>query len=460
MRTTTGTVGNFHEEGTPRGGVQLPFQSIAKGAWGYVMKKITISAAVLVCLMLLPWVILPSARAEVSLLWHEGHPDGWLHFWWVEIYGDAAKNVYFGRTSDDPSWKTYNSLLGDWLTGAKVVQDSTMPWDGQYHETPNSTFSYKYVDSLGQGIWHNKDLNLDQFCFTYSSGRWAQMGKDGTWQTLSGPYPVSSALANYFSSGSWYSLANGWWYQFKGDSGYWYNPSLNITQYSYNYSNGQWLSQGKYGAATLSAVGLSAAFLGDGTWHDLGNNWQYLCGGGDFGVWKNPKMDLMQYAYNYGTGAWYNQSLYGGWQTLGSSGLSSSFLGDGTWHDLANNWEYLCGGDDFGSWYNRSLRIAQYAYNYGTGQWFDQGLYGGWATLGSTGLSSRFVGDGAWHGLGTLGDGNWYFSYTPASVWGSFMNPVEGKAYIYDYNAGQMYYWNNGTWSPTGPNHYPPILGG
>jgi hypothetical protein len=378
---------------------------------------------------------------------------------------DWADGLAFWRNTSLNLWQygySYTSrqwydtgIFGGWQTLGNSGLSTAFVGDGNWHDLGNNW--YYQCGGGNFGVWMNASLGLMQFAYDYNTGQWYHEGLYGGWATLG-----STKLSAWFvGDGNRHDLANNWYYQCGGGNfGVWMNASLGLMQFAYDYGTGQWYHEGFYrGWATLGSTKVSAWFVGDGNRHDLADNWYYQCGGGNFGVWTNASLGLMQFAYDYNTGQWYDEGLYGGWATLGSPNLSPWFMGDGNWHVLADNWYYQYAGG-FGIWINAPLDLMQFAYDYNTGQWYDEGFYGGWATLGSTKLSSWFVGDGAWHGLGTLGDGHWYFSYTPASVWGSFMNPVEGKAYIYDYNAGQMYYWNSGTWTPTGPNQYPPILGG
>ncbi|MGO9569780.1 MAG: hypothetical protein ACLP5H_19785 [Desulfomonilaceae bacterium] len=214
---------------------------------------------------------------------------------------------------------------------------------------------------------------------------------------------------------------NNYSYSFNDSSGQgigvWYNTSLNLNQYGYNYNSGQWYDQGNWGGwATLGSPNLSASFLGDTTSHSLGNNWAYLFDG-TYGYWQNENMNnVNQYAYNYTTGNWYDQGNWGGWATLGPSTLSASFVGDGTWHPCDSTWSYLFDGT-YGYWNNGNMGMTQFAYNYTTGNWFDQGNWGGWGSVGPSALSASFMGDGSSHAC----DSTW--------------------SYMFD---GTYGYWNNG----------------
>jgi hypothetical protein len=389
-------------------------------------------------------------------LWHIVY-NNWLYKldsgtgYWSPWVTDRFTLSYNYATSQ---WYDESYLYPGWAALGTAGLSATFMGDGSWHDLQTG-WSYMYSFSTGWGQWKFTSLNQVLFEYYYGTGQWQHQGSSGGWINL-GSYHKTAA---FMGDGSWYDLGSGWSYQFGGGFGGWKNASLNLTQFAYDYGASQWYDEGLYGGwATLGTSGLSAAFLGDGSVRSLGNNWNYQYAGG-FATFKDTLLNWTVFAYDYSGGRWYDQGKTGGWSTLGATNLSAWFVGDGSVRDIGNQWYYQYGGG-FGIWTNVPLNLNQFAYAYNTGQWYDEGFYGGWATLGSTGQSSWFVGDGTWHGLGTLGDGNWYFNYTPGSVWGSFMNPVAGRAYIYDYNAGQMYYWNGSTWTPTGPNHYPPVFGG
>jgi hypothetical protein len=357
---------------------------------------------------------------------HQGAYGGW------QFLGPSGLSAAF---LGDKRWHVLDANWKYWCQGEFGY------W--AYTGVTLPVFHYDY----GTGQWQHHDYGATLWWYPDVSGGWRNLGSAGR-------------SAAFIGDGSWQDLGSGWSYQFGGGFGAWKNASLNLIQFAYDYSPGQWYDQGKNGGwSTLGAAELSAWFLGDGSVRSLGNNWNYQYGGSGFATFTDALLNWTVFAYDYSGGQWYDQGKNGGWSTLGAAELSAWFLGDGSVRSLGNNWNYQYGGG-FGTWINAPLNLMQFAYDYNTGQWYDEGLYGGWATLGSAWLSSWFVGDGTWHGLGTLGDGHWYYQFTPTGNWGSFMNPWEGRAYIYDYDAGQMYYWNNGTWTPTGPNHYPPIFGG
>ena len=261
-----------------------------------------------------------------------------------------------------------------------------------------------------------------------------------------------------------------------GGTGVWYNTSLSLNQFKYDYVAGQWYDEGKFGSwAMLGPSGLSASFVGDPSPHYLDSNWSYN----------------YSYSYQGGSGSW-NTTNHGKfhiqlqpWSLVGYDihvgstefdhwgGFSAAFIGDGAWHDvgvLYNDthwheplrpiwwWLRLLVQEDLG--------LLQYKYSYDTGQWWTKGgmatgglwvlvichldswgmaihgpwtatgpipsavgsvigriqarifpnlsmitapvsgmrkaNIGGWATLGTSGLSSTFLGDGGWH-LDVLG---------------------------------------------------------
>ena len=198
-------------------------------------------------------------------------------------------------------------------------------------------------------------------------------------------------------------------------------------RFAYSYSTGQW---GDYAPAAiawslLGSAGLSSAFLGDGGWHTVGAGESYrYASGGDYSNWLVN--GNMRFAYSYGTGQWGDYAPAAGtWSLLGSAGLSSAFLGDGSWHTVWTgvSYRYTASGD-YSNWLvNGNMRFA---YTYGTGQWADYAPAADeWSLLGASGLSSAYLGDGAWHTLGNdINGAEWRYSYDATVDSGQWYNTV------------------------------------
>jgi hypothetical protein len=320
------------------------------------------------------------------------------------------------------NWNTLGSAgqTSDFLGNASI---------GSYLPVGNG-WRYGYDTRSDTGYWMNSAGNF-RFGYNYNSGQWWDQNLN-QWNQIG----AASVQSPFIGDGQTHDMKNNWSYKYSyvADTEYW--STGGALRLAYQYTVGQWFAFDYLGGEQiLSASGLSSTFVGDGTWHDLDNNWQYLLGGGNFGVWTNPSLNLQQFAYDYGSGQWYDQGLYGGWATLGPSGLSGAFLGDGTWHNLGSTWSYLCGGGTFGVWANPSLSLQQFSYDYGTGQWFDSGKDMTWQMLSAVGLSSTFLGDGTWHDLGN----NWRYLCQAGQVGTWYNKSLNLTQFWYDYQAGKWY---------------------
>ena len=71
-------------------------------------------------------------------------------------------------------------------------------------------------------------------------------------------------------------------------------------------------------------------------------------------------------------------------------------------------------GNNVGYWYNATIGILQYGFDYYGGQSYHENKFGGWATLGASGLGAPSIGNGAWNYLG----GNWYYAWAPYGRYG------------------------------------------
>jgi hypothetical protein len=354
---------------------------------------------------------------------------GWGKFWnnnfggfWMYAYDYNTGEWFDQGQGSVGGWQPLGlSQMSAWFMG-----------DGNVH-TLDANWSYQLVPGVG-GLWTNIASALTMFKYQYANSQWLDQGQYGGWQ----PLGSAGASAAFMGDGALHSLDTFWSYQYGPGTGNWWNTSLGLCQFAYNYLTGQWSDQGAYGGwQPLGPAILSAAFLGDGNLHSIGASWNYTYVEGS-GYWHNVPLNLNQFAYEYGTGQWSDQGTYGGWQTLGNGSLSAAFMGDGHLHNLDLNWRYTYVGES-GYWYNVPLNLNQFAYDYGTGQWFDQGRYGGWGTLGNGSLSAAFIGDGAYHDLG-LHDGYAYefssgHAYYASGWIGNWTNKFD-----YNYSTGQWKY--------------------
>ena len=180
----------------------------------------------------------------------------------------------------------------------------------------------------------------------------------------------------------------------------------------------------------LGSAGLSSAFLGDGGWHTVGTGLSYrYVPSGDYSNWLVN--GNVRFAYTYSNGWWGDYSSgANSWSLVGSSGVSSAFLGDGGWHTVGSGLSYrYASSGDYSNWLvNGNMRFA---YTYSTGQWGDYGA-NTWCLLGPTRLSSTFLGDGNWHTMDSI----WSYEY------------VSGVGYLKDLSGLTKTWWTDqyGNW--------------
>ena len=176
---------------------------------------------------------------------------------------------------------------------------------------------------------------------------------------------------------------------------------------------------------------------------------------GNYGYWRWGSTD--RFRYDYGAHQWWDIGMYGVWRTLGASGWSAAaqhsandpmFVGNGGWHDVGTGLSYrYASAGDYSNWLiNGNMRFA---YTYGTGQWAD--YYWGtntWSLLGPSGISSTFLGDGAWH---TLGGTGFRYRYERSGDYDNWLvNGAMRFAYTYGNGLWADYSSGANTWSVVG----------
>ena len=130
----------------------------------------------------------------------------------------------------------------------------------------------------------------------------------------------------------------------------------------------------------------------------------------------NATLGLIQFAHDYQAGQEYHEGKFGGWNKLGDAGLA---LSSTLWESNDCGWPMAVGprlrclGRQCAELLvdNASLSLIQFAYDYNTGQWYSEGNYGGFQTLGNSGLSSAFMGDTSDHPL----NNGFLFHYSPGT---------------------------------------------
>jgi hypothetical protein len=333
------------------------------------------------------------------------------------------KKMKSGRWKKRSSWYAVAFVLPMMMIMVSPALSGTGTWYNWYNAA-NTTMYWMY-----NGNW--------RLAYTYGVGQWydcTQLGGKDNWNTLGSTGQSPNFLGNA-SIGSYLPVGNGWYYGYdtRSDAGYWMNSAGNF-RFGYQYGSGQWWDQNLNQWNQIGAANVQSPFIGDGKPHDMKNNWSYeYLTSNDTGYWITG--GTFRLAYGYTPGVWWDYSDT--WRALSSTGVGSAFIGNaaiGAYYYMNNNWYY--GYDvnqDIGYW-KASTGPFRFAYYYPEGIWYDAANTGGWASLGSAGLSSAFLGDGSWH---TVGTGLSYI-YSPSSDCNSWM--VNGYVrFAYVYGSGQWY---------------------
>jgi hypothetical protein len=380
---------------------------------------------------------------------------GWWYCWYSSSdtaywkYGQSNPTSRF-KYSYAGTGQWYNSdLSSNWYTLGAAGAGETFVGDGAWHNVNSNNWNYLYSAAGDYGRWYRN--GLERFLYNYTSGQWSDhaAGNSSYWSTVGGA-GVSSA---FIGDGAWHNVnSNNWNYLYSaaGDYGRWYRNGLE--RFLYNYTSGQWSDHAAGNSpywSTVGGAGVSSAFIGDGTWHNVNSDsWNYLySAAGDYGTWN--RNGLHRFFYNYNSGQWSDHAASNSsyWSTVGGAGASSAFIGDGAWHNVnSNNWCYLYSATgDYGTWHRNGLH--RFVYYYSSGQWSDHAASNSsyWSAVGGAGVSSAFIGDGSWHGLGT----NWSYYYDKSSDSSQFK--YQGNLqFAYDYGIGQWSHYDRmfSVWRP------------
>jgi hypothetical protein len=144
--------------------------------------------------------------------------------------------------------------------------------------------------------------------------------------------------------------------------------------------------------------------------------------------------DRMRLAWNWSLGIWYHTSAFStSYERISASGLAKdpttsqpvTFLGDGTWRSLGNNLQYnYKAASDMGFFLKGTTLVAtaqRFLYDYGKGQWWEMGVYGGWKVLGKAGLSPALgISEGMYGAAAVDMGGGLTFKYDVSSDIGTF----------------------------------------
>jgi len=299
-------------------------------------------------------------------------------------------------------------------------------------------FSYWYYARYHDGYF--KEGDSYRFRYRYAPGQWLHSGDTQSWQVLS----VAGQSSAFVGNGNWHSLGNGFNYRYYAPQNVGYFRQGYTYRFRYRYGPGEWQHTGdSLSWRNLGGIGQTARFMGDESWHSLGNGMSYRFepGGYSAGYFKDGAN--YRFMYQYGPGQWFVTGNTVAWNRIGVAGLSASFLGDGAYHDLGNSFGYSYSRLAQNGIYE-AARIDRFLYDYTAGQWSHMGPTGGWVTLTSTGHGSSFIGDGAQHNLGN----GFLYSYLNGE---GYWNLGTASRFKYDYAAGQ---WNHvggiGGWTTLG----------
>ena len=229
------------------------------------------------------------------------------------------------------------------LAGASLPSAATASWWSQYNGSCwvyGQDSTHTYLAQFADNTWYHS---------TSPSGGFAYLGK--------------ATDSSFVADGTWHNMGSNLYYSFNpfgNNLGYWYNASLGLIQFGFDYGAGNWYAEGKTGGwVTMGNQFQNSAPAMGGYWNSVGNNWYYAYApwNANVGYWYNYSTGLFQFAYDYGSGLWYNEGNAGGWATMKPTALSAAFMGDGTWHNMGSNWYYVYApwGGNFGYWYNSSI---------------------------------------------------------------------------------------------------------
>ncbi|MBI5249318.1 MAG: hypothetical protein HY912_07470 [Desulfomonile tiedjei] len=355
---------------------------------------------------------------------------------WKYVYSYAADSGNWARSDSGAArfaynytsgrWSAYDPYGSTWRTLSSAGRSGSFVGSGTLNDIGNG-WKYVYAYTSDGGNWARSDTGAARFAYNYTTGRWSEYDPAGwTWRNLT---PVNRS-AVFVGNGVSNDLGNGWsfLYTYSADQGQW--SAGGADRFAYNYAQKRWYNQGTTGGwTTLGWSNVSSAFVGDGASHAIGDNWvfKYTSGTAD---WTNSSYEA-QFRYNYSSGQWYDSGPYAGWMTMNWNPVSAAFWGDGTSYALGNNNWYFTftpAGDLL--WTNSSY-AAQFKYDYAVGQWYHQGTFGGWATLGPQHHDLLF------------------------SVWGD-SNDIGGLSYVFEGSVGRWtlsgvgqmtYNYSTGQWS-------------
>ncbi|MBI5249195.1 MAG: hypothetical protein HY912_06850 [Desulfomonile tiedjei] len=395
------------------------------------------------------WQTLSSTGASGSYLF-----DGALHDMrngWNYLYSTPLQTGNWARTDNGAArlgydyssgrWYQFDPYGGSWRTLSGSARSGYFLGNGALNDLGNGwKFVYSYSGDTGN--WARSDTGAARFGYTYSSGQW--WGYRTGWTRLGNLGNSSS----FMGDGAFHTVSSTWAFSYNSstDAGTWRNQSDGSDRFRYSFGAGQWYSTSAYDAGSWNAVGaagVSSVFLGDGAWHGLNNGWSYVYNSaGDYALWRYGANQRFQYSYR--DGQWFNTGAYdaGSWNAISGPDRSSSFVGDGVWHDVSQAggdawWYRYSSAADEGFWSKSDGGPDRFSYKYASGAWFDYPSFGTGYQVGASGLGAAFIGNGAWKDLYN----GWRYKYAYGANDGFWATPLTGLSRLsYGYDTGQWYH--------------------
>jgi hypothetical protein len=384
---------------------------------------------------------------------------------------NADGKVRFSYAYGTGQWNDVYTPTNSWAPIGTGNMSSTFIGDGTYRNVGNG-WIFGYYAGGDASYWKRAADGVMRFAYSYIAGQWNDVYHPTPSTDIWAGVGTGSIGPAFIGDGAYRYVGNGWLFAYSASGDYcgWQSTAFGYALFSYSFGAGQWFDLGFTNTwSVLSDTAVSPAFVGDGASRDLGNGWSYrwVMDASDpqqprtYGFWHNNNpQELAEFWYDYSTGEWLSQGAYAGFYVLAGSGLSADFVGDGAWHGVGTTWAngttwyYKYSGSDWGTWYNNNLGFAQFAYAYDTGQWYEQGIYGGRQQLSYGFVSPDFVGNGYWHDIGTTGNdwSSYSWQYLFNGQYGYWYNNNFGLCqYRYDYMHGDWAtegFW--GGWQPMG----------
>ena len=176
----------------------------------------------------------------------------------------------FRYNLSNQQWSHFSTVGSSWYTISSTGRSNTFIGNGAWYDMGNG-FKYQYSDGYNKGTF--KDGLKDRLMYKYGTGQWYHVGDTThSWQVLG----AGGRNGTFIGDGAWYDLGNGFTYKYSAASDKGTFKDGSAYRFLYNYTSGQWYDTGDtLSWQALGNAGLTAAFMGDGRWHDLGNEFDY-----------------------------------------------------------------------------------------------------------------------------------------------------------------------------------------